>query len=252
MNLHRGLVDEETKQPCELVKNYPYAVDGLEIWNAINKWVKEYCDIYYKGEDKKVQNDKEIQNWWKEIKEVGHGDKKEYDGWPEMKTFDELVESCTIIIWISSALHAAVNFGQYSFAAFYPNRPTLSRQFMPTEGTTLGADDEESYFFLEMIYLIAQLSSHESDEVYLGKNEDVDWTSDKKALDAFKIFKHNFVTLKMTLRLRIKIMRKIDVVRFNSHTLCSFLQVNQGLRLRESPIASRSKNSYNGKIDLMD
>ncbi|KAM6595207.1 hypothetical protein CsatA_005731 [Cannabis sativa] len=194
---HWGLVDEKTKKPCELVKNYPYAVDGLEIWNAINKWVKEYCDIYYKSEDKKVQNDKEIQNWWKEIKEVGHGDKKEYDGWPEMKTFNELVESCTIIIWISSALHAAVNFGQYSFAAFYPNRPTLSRQFMPTGGTTLGADDEESYFLstftskkqsLEMIYLIAQLSSHESDEVYLGKNEDVDWTSDKKALDAFKKF----------------------------------------------------------------
>ncbi|KAF4388783.1 hypothetical protein G4B88_019060 [Cannabis sativa] len=195
--LPADLIKRQTKQPCELVKNYPYAVDGLEIWNAINKWVKEYCDIYYKGEDKKVQNDKEIQNWWKEIKEVGHGDKKEYDGWPEMKTFDELVESCTIIIWISSALHAAVNFGQYSFAAFYPNRPTLSRQFMPTEGTTLGADDEESYFLstftskkqsLEMIYLIAQLSSHESDEVYLGKNEDVDWTSDKKALDAFKNF----------------------------------------------------------------
>ena len=30
-----------------LIKDYPYAVDGLAIWWAIESWVTEYCSIYY-------------------------------------------------------------------------------------------------------------------------------------------------------------------------------------------------------------
>ena len=52
-----------------------------------------------------------------------------------METVSELIHSCTIIIWIASALHAAVNFGQYPYAGYLPNRPTVSRRFMPEPGT---------------------------------------------------------------------------------------------------------------------
>ena len=52
-----------------------------------------------------------------------------------MHTVKELIETCTIIIWVASALHAAVNVGQYPYAGFLPNRPTISRRFMPEEGT---------------------------------------------------------------------------------------------------------------------
>ncbi|KAK5833888.1 hypothetical protein PVK06_017754 [Gossypium arboreum] len=31
-----------------LIKDYPYTVDGLEIWFAIEKWVKDYYSFYYK------------------------------------------------------------------------------------------------------------------------------------------------------------------------------------------------------------
>jgi len=27
--------------------NYPYAVDGLDMWAAIKNWVADYCAIYY-------------------------------------------------------------------------------------------------------------------------------------------------------------------------------------------------------------
>lgn len=43
-----------------LIEDYPYAVDGLEIWFAIKKWVEDYCSFYYKSDDK-VQNDMELQ-----------------------------------------------------------------------------------------------------------------------------------------------------------------------------------------------
>ena len=30
-----------------MIKDYPYAVDGLEIWSAIYTWVEDYCSFFY-------------------------------------------------------------------------------------------------------------------------------------------------------------------------------------------------------------
>jgi Lipoxygenase len=62
------------------VKDYPYAEDGLLIWEAIDAWVGEYLSLYYK-DDAAVAGDPEINAWWEEIKCVasdlppppGHG-----------------------------------------------------------------------------------------------------------------------------------------------------------------------------------
>ncbi|KAK6233109.1 hypothetical protein SCA6_003182 [Theobroma cacao] len=43
-----------------LIKDYPYAVDGLKIWFAIEKWVRDYCSFYYKT-DGMVQQDPKVQ-----------------------------------------------------------------------------------------------------------------------------------------------------------------------------------------------
>ncbi|KAB5529312.1 hypothetical protein DKX38_019393 [Salix brachista] len=53
--------------------------------------------------------------------EEGHGDLKDAPWWPKMKTRQELIESCTIIIWVGSALHSAVNFGQYPYGGYLLN-----------------------------------------------------------------------------------------------------------------------------------
>ncbi|KAH1084350.1 hypothetical protein J1N35_024111 [Gossypium stocksii] len=37
--------------------------------------------------------------------------------------------------WIASAFLATANFGQYPLAGYLPNRPTVSRRFMPEPGT---------------------------------------------------------------------------------------------------------------------
>ncbi|XVF06081.1 hypothetical protein REPUB_Repub06bG0017600 [Reevesia pubescens] len=171
-----------------LIKDYPYAVDGLKIWFAIEKWVRDYCSFYYKT-DEMVQQDPELQAWWKELREVGHGDKKDEPWWPKMQTREELIESCTIIIWIASALHAAVNYGQYAYGGYFPNRPTLSRRFMPEKGTPEYEELEknpEKVFFrtmssqltsLTVMTVVEMLSNHASDEVYLGQRTPK-WTTD--------------------------------------------------------------------------
>ncbi|KAJ7973361.1 Lipoxygenase [Quillaja saponaria] len=200
--IKRGLAVKDPTSPHGLrllIEDYPYAVDGLEIWSAIKTWVQDYCSFYYDNDDT-IRKDSELQSWWKELREEGHGDKKDEPWWPKMKTRKELIESCTIIIWIASALHAATNFGQYLFAGYLPNRPTTSRRFMPEDGTLeyeeLVANPDKAFLktitaqlqAVLGISLIEVLSRHSSDEVYLGQRETPHWTSDTKPLQAFERF----------------------------------------------------------------
>ncbi|CAM8931299.1 unnamed protein product [Rhodiola kirilowii] len=200
--LKRGMAVEDPEAPHGLrllIEDYPYAVDGLKIWSAIETWVKDYCTFYYKS-DKTVQDDAELQSWWHELVTEGHGDKKDAPWWPKMQTVGDLIQSCTIIIWIASALHAAVNFGQYPYAGYMPNRPTISRRLMPEKDTPeyqeLTTDPDKAFLktvtpqlqTLLGISVIEILSRHSSDEVYLGQRADADWTADKTPLSAFDEF----------------------------------------------------------------
>lgn len=190
-----------------VIEDYPYAVDGLEIWSAIESWVNDYCSFYYQT-DEIIQGDTELQSWWTELRQVGHGDLKDKPWWPKMQTRDELVQTCTIIIWIASALHAAVNFGQYPYAGYLPNRPTVSRRFMPEPGSPEYAELEEKpeVAFLKTITaqfqtllgvsLIEILSRHSSDEIYLGQRDNPEsWTSDSQPKEAFKKFHDKLVEI---------------------------------------------------------
>ncbi|KAJ4956367.1 hypothetical protein NE237_013150 [Protea cynaroides] len=200
--IKRGMAVPDSNSPHGLrllIEDYPYAVDGLEIWSAIEAWVHEYCSIYYPN-DEMIQRDSELQSWWAELRDVGHGDKKDEPWWPKMQNLVDLTQTCTIIIWIASALHAAVNFGQYPFAGYFPNRPTISRRFMPEPGSPeyaeLESDPDTRYLktitsqfqALLGMSLIEILSRHSSDEVYLGQRDTPEWTSDAAALKAFEGF----------------------------------------------------------------
>ncbi|XP_021742501.1 probable linoleate 9S-lipoxygenase 5 [Chenopodium quinoa] len=206
--IKRGMAvkDPESSHGYRLfIEDYPYAVDGLEIWSAIEHWVKEYCSFYYKSDDM-IANDPELQDWWKEIREKGHGDKKDEEWWPEMKTLDVLIETCTTIIWVASALHAVVNFGQYPYGGYMPNRPTISRKFMPQPNTPEFEElktNPDGVFFktvlsqvrtLAAISVIELISGHSADEVYLGQREP-GWTSDSQPLEALERFSKTLVEI---------------------------------------------------------
>ncbi|KAF7076006.1 hypothetical protein CFC21_080723 [Triticum aestivum] len=200
--IKRGMAVEDPSSPHKvrlLIEDYPYAADGLAVWHAIEQWVADYLSIYYPN-DSVLQGDVELQAWWKEVREVGHGDLKDAAWWPKMQTVAELIKACATIIWIGSALHAAVNFGQYAYSGYHPNKPSMSRRPMPVPGSTEYAElrDNPELAFIHTITSLFQalvgislmeiLSKHSSDEVYLGQHDTPAWTSDAKALEAFKRF----------------------------------------------------------------
>ncbi|XP_020218679.1 seed linoleate 9S-lipoxygenase-2 [Cajanus cajan] len=200
--IKRGMAIEDSSCPYGLrlvVEDYPYAVDGLEIWNAIKIWVQDYVSLYYATDDA-VKKDHELQAWWKEVVEKGHGDLKDKAWWPKAHTREELIQSCSTIIWTASALHAAVNFGQYPYGGFILNRPTLSRRLIPEKGTPeydeMVKNPQKAYLrtitpkyqALVDLSVIEILSRHASDEVYLGQRDNPNWTSDPRAIEAFKKF----------------------------------------------------------------
>ncbi|KAG7025475.1 Linoleate 9S-lipoxygenase 5, chloroplastic [Cucurbita argyrosperma subsp. argyrosperma] len=179
--------------------DYPYAEDGLEIWTAIKTWVKSFCSIFYRDDDS-VHSDEELQAWWSEIRNVGHGHKFNESGWYELTTLSDLVEALTTLIWTATGLHAAVNSGQYAYASYPLNRPTLCHKFIPSEGTAEYAEflSDPDKYYLEMLpgkfetaltaALTEVLSHHAKDELYLGRMSSHSWTDNARVRHSFSVF----------------------------------------------------------------
>ncbi|EFJ14272.1 hypothetical protein SELMODRAFT_234610 [Selaginella moellendorffii] len=200
--LKRGMAvpDATSKGGVKLiVEDYPYAVDGLEIWTAIEKWVTDYLEIYYKN-DASVTSDPELQAWWSELINKGHADKKDEKWWIKLDSKKSLTSVLTTLIWIASAHHAAVNFGQYAYAGYMPNRPTTTHRPIPEkdsdEHKKLLADPER--FFLSCVsskmeailclLTVEILSSHAAEEEYLGQRAVENWTANANVKAAFVAF----------------------------------------------------------------
>ncbi|MFS7973997.1 putative linoleate 9S-lipoxygenase [Helianthus anomalus] len=108
---------------CNMYKKWDFTKQTLPADLIDRSWVHDYVHIYYR-DDEEIQNENELKEWWNEVRTKGHGDLKNEPWWPKMYTREELIQSCTIIIWEASALHAAVNFGQYHpYGGYLPNRP---------------------------------------------------------------------------------------------------------------------------------
>ncbi|XP_022996082.1 linoleate 13S-lipoxygenase 2-1, chloroplastic-like [Cucurbita maxima] len=202
--IHRGLAVEDPNAPHGLklsIEDYPFANDGLILWDAIKQWVTEYVNHYY-PDPSLVNSDGELQAWWTEIREVGHGDKKDEPWWPILNTPNDLIHIVTTIIWVTSGHHAAVNFGQYPFTSYYPIRPSLTRLNIPTEepNSTLWKyflENPENVFLDTfptqiqaniLLFILNILSSHSRDEEYLGADMEPAWGDEPVIKEAFEKF----------------------------------------------------------------
>lgn len=56
---HRGFLNAAGELR---VTDYPYAEDGLLIWNALTKYFTKYIDMYY-TDDEAVKDDTWLQGW---------------------------------------------------------------------------------------------------------------------------------------------------------------------------------------------
>ncbi|KAJ7565817.1 hypothetical protein O6H91_02G076400 [Diphasiastrum complanatum] len=195
-----ALPDATSKYQLKLIiEDYPYAHDGLEIWNTLREWVHDYIHIYYK-DDATIKLDSELQTWWNEIRTVGHGDKKHDIGWIKLETRENLEDILTTIIWISSAHHAAVNFGQYAYAGYMPNSPTCAQRFIPDYDSVEHfqiVENPEKYFLSTLstkvqattvMTTVEILSTHSTEEEYLGERAIKCWTDNQEVIAAFDKF----------------------------------------------------------------
>lgn len=200
--IRRGMAVEDPTQPHGLrllIEDYPYATDGLLLWSAIRRWCDAYVAMYYPS-DESVQGDTELQSWYREAVQTGHADKRDAPWWPRLSTPADLASLLTTLLWLTSAQHAALNFGQYPLGGYIPNRPPLMRRLVPAEGDPeyahLVADPHR--FFLSALPSLTQtttfmtvidtLSTHSADEQYLGERPDEAWTADPAALAAAREF----------------------------------------------------------------
>ncbi|XP_014509754.1 lipoxygenase 6, chloroplastic [Vigna radiata var. radiata] len=202
--IRRGMAVEDPSMPCGVklvIEDYPYAADGLLIWSAIKEWVESYVGHFY-SDSNSVTSDVELQAWWSEIKLKGHCDKKNEPWWPKLDTQQDLSGILTTMIWVASGQHAAINFGQYPFGGYVPNRPTLMRKLIPQE------NDPEFEKFIQnpqIVFLSSlptqlqatkvmavqdTLSTHSPDEEYLGQLNPLHnhWINDHEILELFNKF----------------------------------------------------------------
>ncbi|KAB1210361.1 Linoleate 13S-lipoxygenase 2-1, chloroplastic [Morella rubra] len=198
---HWGLAVEDSTAPHGLkltIEDFPFANDGLILWDALKNGL--------------IESDHELQEWWKEIRTVGHADKKDEPWWPVLKTPKDLIEIITTMVWVTSGHHAAVNFGQYTYAGYFPNRPTIARTNMPTE------EPSEEFWanFLKkpegallqcfpsqiqatrVMAVLDILSNHSPDEEYLGEKIEPVWAENPIIKAAFEKFNGRLMELEGT------------------------------------------------------
>ncbi|TVU08175.1 hypothetical protein EJB05_41566 [Eragrostis curvula] len=199
--IRRGMAVHGKDGKLELtIEDYPYANDGLLIWDAIKEWVSDYVKHYYSSVED-IINDEELQDWWDEVRTKGHEDKKDEPWWPKLDSHESLVQVLTTIMWITSGHHAAVNFGQYPYAGYIPNRPTIARQNIPKEmgrqAMKKFMEDPEKVFLdtlpsqfqsFVVLVILDLLSSHSPDEEYMGTHVEPAWTVEGNVKLAFQKF----------------------------------------------------------------
>ncbi|XVF40490.1 hypothetical protein PTKIN_Ptkin01aG0117700 [Pterospermum kingtungense] len=201
--IRRGIAVPDPTEPHGLkllIEDYPYANDGLLIWSAIEKLVRDYVKYYY-PDASSIRSDPELNEWYYESIHVGHADIRHESWWPRLSTPEDLVSILTTLIWIASAEHAALNFGQYNYGGYVPVRPSYMRRLVPNEHDPEYANflaDPEGYFLSslpslrEITFLMSVLdilSTHSPDEEYLGDRKDLStWTGDPEIIEAFYRF----------------------------------------------------------------
>ncbi|KAG8490144.1 hypothetical protein CXB51_015453 [Gossypium anomalum] len=201
--IRRGIAEQDPTEPHGiklLIEDYPYANDGLLIWSAIERLVKDYVNHYY-PDSNSIRSDSELNTWFYESINVGHADLRHETWWPKLSTPDDLVSILATLIWISSAKHAALNFGQYHYGGYVPVRPPYMRRLIPNEDDPEYSNfvsDPEGYFLSslpslkEMTFLLSvldMLSTHSDDEEYLGDRKELStWRGNPEIIEAFYRF----------------------------------------------------------------
>lgn len=130
-------------------------------------------------------------------------------GFPKMiRTREKLAEYLTVIIFTTSAQHAAVNFGQYDWCSWIPNAPPTMRRPPPTEKGTVTIeqiveslpDRGRSCWHLGAVWALSQFQDN---ELFLGMYPDEHFV-EKPVKEAMAKFRKNLDEIVNTITERNK------------------------------------------------
>ncbi|XP_070565851.1 allene oxide synthase-lipoxygenase protein-like [Ptychodera flava] len=128
----RGVSDSDA------LPNYYYRDDAILLYDAIKHYVMTVVSAHY-DDPGKIAMDEEVQSWAKEMVAPipGGCGIKGVPGNGSFRTVDQIIQTVTSIIFISSVVHAAVNFGQYDEYGFPANYPAMLRGEPPSSKVEL-------------------------------------------------------------------------------------------------------------------
>ncbi|XP_010127534.1 PREDICTED: arachidonate 5-lipoxygenase, partial [Chlamydotis macqueenii] len=178
----------------EDIPYYYYRDDGIKVWEAIKNFAEDVIHIYYES-DERVCEDVELQAFVKDIYIYGMRGVKS-SGFPkQIRTREKLAEYLTVIIFTTSAQHAAVNFGQYDWCSWIPNAPPTMRRPPPTEKGTVTIeqiveslpDRGRSCWHLGAVWALSQF---QDSELFLGTYPDEHFV-EKPVKEAMAKFRKN-------------------------------------------------------------
>ncbi|XP_055056817.1 arachidonate 12-lipoxygenase, 12S-type isoform X1 [Misgurnus anguillicaudatus] len=121
------------------VKDYFYRDHSMMLWDVIHKFVSGIVSLYYKS-DSEVDQDSELQAWIKDVATEGFVDVPHFGLASELKTKEELITLISVVIFTSTAQHAATNNGQFDWCAWVPNTPCTMRHPPPTDKDAVTMD----------------------------------------------------------------------------------------------------------------
>lgn len=199
----RGMAEPDPDMPGGVrlvLDDYPYAKDGLELWDALRRWVRACVRLAYGDDDAAVRADAELQAWYRDIRERGHGDHAAAAWWPPLDTVADAEHVLATVAWIASGRHSAVHYGQFPYAGYVLNRPCFLRRLVPEPGTpeaqALQADPDawllgtlpSVFKNFAAVTGAETLSVHPDDEEYMGTRARSNWTADPALRAAFDDF----------------------------------------------------------------
>ncbi|KAL2079647.1 hypothetical protein ACEWY4_025391 [Coilia grayii] len=114
------------------LRGYYYRDHSLMLWDSIKNYVTGMVSLYYPT-DSDVIEDSELQAWIKDVTEEGFVDVPQFGLSGELKNKQELVTLLSVVIFITTAQHAATNNGQFDWCAWVPNTPCTMRSPPPQD-----------------------------------------------------------------------------------------------------------------------
>jgi arachidonate 15-lipoxygenase len=182
--------------------DYPYRDDALLLWSAIAQWAQDYVAVYY-VDDAAVTGDTELADWHASL--VADG---KITGLAPIATRARLAEVLTMLIFIATAQHSAVNFPQKPLMTYAPaisgagwsEAPASQPEHREQDWLALLPSPEAALEQLNILYLLGSvhyraLGDYRSNDFpYLPWFEDRAVTGDGGPLERFQATLRNAQT----------------------------------------------------------